>query len=204
MKKKQKQLTWKDITLEKALKIEAMKSEGLDAAIELQAILKDLTFDEVERWTPKQLTDASKECEFVKQLPKPKLTKDAKVNGRRYRMAELDKLSLAQMVDIEEYYNAGLQDNAHRILSVLMLPAKRKLSWKWPFAKWEAGEYEPSEERESDMLQLDMDLVWGNLLFFSTIAKEYTRGLQDYLAGILEETKKMQESQTIPTEPERQ
>ena len=202
MKKKQKHLTWKDITLEKALKIEAMKSTGLDAAIELQAILKGLTFDEVERWTPKQLTDANKECEFVKELPKAKLNKDAKVNGRRYRMAELDKLSLAQMVDIEEYYNAGLQDNAHRIVSVLMLPAKRKFTWKWPFVKWEAGDYEPSEERENDMLQLDMELVWGNLLFFSTIVKEYTKGLRAYLAEILEETKR--KSQPQATEAERQ
>jgi len=201
MGKKQKHLTWKDITLEKALKIEAIKTTGLDAAIELQAILKDLTYDDVEKWTPKELTDANKECEFVKQLPKAKLTKDAKVNGRRYRMAELDKLSLAQMVDIEEYYNAGLQENAHRIVSVLMLPAKRKLTWKWPFVKWEAGDYEPSEERENDMLALDMELVWGNLLFFSSIVKEYTKGLQAYLAATLEETKK---NQRQATEPERQ
>ena len=201
MGKKQKHLTWKDITLEKALKIEAIKTTGLDAAIELQAILKDLTYDDVEKWTPKELTDANKECEFVKQLPKAKLTKDAKVNGRRYRMAELDQLSLAQMVDIEEYYNAGLQENAHRIVSVLMLPAKRKLTWKWPFVKWEAGDYEPSEERENDMLALDMELVWGNLLFFSSIVKEYTKGLQAYLAATLEETKK---NQRQATEPERQ
>jgi len=192
---KTKQKTWKDVTLEKALKLEDIKSEGLDAAIEAQAILHGKTVEEVEAWTPKELMEAIKEWNFIKELPKAKLTKMAKIGSRRYVMMELDALTLAQMVDIEEYYSAGLRENAHRIISAMMLPAKRKISWKWPFATWEAGEYSPSAERESDMLQLDMELVWGNLLFFSTIANQYTKGLQAYLAATLEAMKKSQSSQ---------
>jgi hypothetical protein len=33
-------------------------------------------------------------------------------------------MTLAQMVDIEEYYKAGLMNNVHKILSVLYLPSK--------------------------------------------------------------------------------
>lgn len=201
--KKQREKSWKDITLEKAMEMEKIKSDGLDQIIEVQAVLLGKTIEQVEAMTPAELTESIREWSFTKVLPKAKLTKDAKIGGRRYRMAELDKLSLAQMVDIEEYYNAGLKDNAHKIISVLMLPARRKAIKKWPFFAIECDSYEPSEERENDMLKLDMETVWGNLLFFSTIASQFTSGLLASLQATLEQMETEETSLSQQPEEER-
>jgi hypothetical protein len=109
-------------------------------------------------------------------------------------------MTLAQMVDIEEYYREGILENAHRIVSVIMLPAKRK----WKFAgPWVTEEYEPSEERENDMLKMDMETIWGNMLFFSTIVSIYTKGLLDFSVAMLETEAKTMMSQSETQEERR-
>jgi hypothetical protein len=91
-------------------------------------------------------------------------------------------MSLGQMVDIEEYYNEGLVDNAHRILSVMFLPTERK----FPYLKETTIPYEPDEVRENDMLDCDMETIWGTLLFFYLGEMKYTKDLLGYLEGTVQ------------------
>lgn len=172
---------WKDISLRKAIELETIgEMDQMDLIVNQYAIINDLTIDEVERMTPEKLFIEAEKYKFLLTLPEPKEAKWVKVNGREYGLVDMAKLTLAQMVDIEEYYNMGLIENANKILSVLYLPVKRK----W-YGKKEIEDYVPDTERENDILDLDMQTVWGSLLFFWIIEMKYTKGLLDYLMGQL-------------------
>jgi hypothetical protein len=176
--------SWKDITLRKAQKLESLPKglDTLDLIINQFSILKDMEINEVERFTPNELVEKANELEFLKELPLPKKVDKVKVNGRKYKLIDFTKMSLGQMVDIEEYYNEGLVDNAHRILSVMFLPTKRK----FPYLKETTIPYEPDEVRENDMLDCDMETIWGTLLFFYLGEMKYTKDLLGYLEGTVQ------------------
>lgn len=168
---------WKDITLRQSMELEQIgEMDQLDLIVNQYAIINNMTIEEVERMTPEELFIEAEKYKFLLTLPEPKEHKWIKVNGREYGLVDMTKLTLAQMVDIEEYYNMGLIENANKILSVLYLPKKKK----W-FGKKEIEEYVPDTERENDILDLNMDIVWGSLLFFCLIEMVYTKGLLDYL-----------------------
>lgn len=176
--------SWKDITLRKAQRLESLPKglDTLDLIINQFSILKDIEISEVERLTPNELVEKANELEFLKELPLPKKAERVKINGRKYKLVDFSKMSLGQMVDIEEYYNEGLVDNAHRILSVLFLPVERK----FPYLKETIKPYEPDEVRENDMLDCDMETIWGTLLFFYLGEMTYTKDLLAYLEGIVQ------------------
>ena len=173
-----------EITLRKAQKLESLPKDidTLDLIINQFSILKGIEISEVEKLTPNELVEKANELEFLKELPLPKKADKIKVNGRKYKLVDFSKMSLGQMVDIEEYYNEGLVDNAHRILSVLFLPVERK----FPYLKETIISYEPDEVRENDMLDCDMETIWGTLLFFYLGEMKYTKGLLDYLEGAVQ------------------
>lgn len=186
--------SWKDITLRKAIELEQLgEMDKLDLIINQYAIINDMTIEEVEKMTPNELLEKSKEYQFILKMPEAKRTDFVKVNGRKYGLVDFSKMSLAQMVDIEEYYNDGVVGNAHKILSVLMLPVKRNI----PFMKVVLDEYEADEVRENDILDLDMELVWGNLLFFYLIEMKYMKDLLGYLQGQLKTTNQLMEMEKL-------
>lgn len=186
--------SWKDISLRKAIELESLgEMEKLDLIINQYAILNDMTIEEVEKMTPAELLASSKDYQFILKMPDAKKTDIVKVNGRKYGLVDFSKMTLAQMVDIEEYYNEGVIDNAHKILSVIMLPVKRNI----PFTKVVLEDYNPDPQREEDFLDLDMEMVWGNLLFFYHIEMKYMRDLLDYLQAQLKTANQYQTSQKM-------
>lgn len=173
--------SWKDITLRKALKLMDIKTEGRDAIdiiIDQMAVLYNKTPGEIELMEPKELIAHTEKVEWLNKLPKSKLTKVIKVNGREYGITNLERICLAQMIDIEEYYALGLVDNIQKILSVLYLPIKSRI----PLTdRYKLDEYEPSEQREEDILDVDMETMWGTILFFYHGVKVYSNAMTDYL-----------------------
>lgn len=173
--------SWKDITLRKALKLMEIKTEGRDAIdiiIDQMAVLHNKTPGEIELMEPKELIAHTEKVQWLNKLPKSKLTKVIKVNGREYGISNLERICLAQMIDIEEYYSLGFVDNIEKILSVLYLPIKSRI----PLTdRYKLEEYEPSEQREQDILDVDMETMWGTALFFYRGVKEYSTAMMDYL-----------------------
>lgn len=173
--------SWKDISLAKALKLIRINAEGkdtLDLIIEQMAILKDKSSYEIELMNPTELIAEANKLTWLNKLPKEKLTKVIKVNGREYGITNLERICLAQMIDIESYYEQGLNDNIEKILSVLYLPIKKRIPLTNSYT---LHEYEPSEEREADMLDMDMETMWGTALFFYRGVKAYSNAMTDYL-----------------------
>jgi len=180
--------SWKDISLRKALRLMSLNEtayDQLDLIIKQMAILLDKTEAQIELMEPKELFEFGDKFKFLGELPKPKETKVIKVNGREYGLTELTRIKLAQMIDIEEYYNLGLEKSIAQILSALYLPIKKRIPLT---SKYTLEDYEPDNEREEDMLDVDMETMWGTILFFYRGVTEYSNAMKVYL-----EQKEMEE-----------
>jgi hypothetical protein len=177
MNKKNK--SWKDITLRMAIELIQLSPENdLDLIVNRLAILKDQDPADIEKMTFEDIAREHKEWEFVGTLPTQRKDETFKWNGVRYGRVNFAKLSLAQMVDIEEFYAMGFIENVHNILTILYLPTK---SYNFITKKYTLESYEFNQEVADSLLDIDFDFVYGNLLFFWTIAKVYTNSLKDYL-----------------------
>lgn len=171
--------TWKDITLRQAIEIDQLgEMDEVDLIINQMAIIKDTTTDDIEKLSPAEFIAFTKEYDFMGNIPTARQVKSFKKNGKLYQMVELQDINLAQMVDIEEYYTDGFLKNAHKILSVLYLPVKTK---NIITRKIVLEEYKPDTEREEVFLNMDMEFIWQNLIFFWTIGQIYIKGSMDYL-----------------------
>lgn len=167
---------WKDISLLQAIEIDGLgEMDEIDLTINQMAIIRDTTIDEIEKLNPSELINFVKEYDFMGTFPEPKQIKTFKKNKVRFGMTELTELKLAQMVDIEEYYGDGFLKNAHKILAVLYQPTK---SYNFITKKYTLEDYKQDDDRENMFLDIDMDFVWSNLLFFWTIAAIYMKDLE--------------------------
>ena len=179
---------WKDVTLRQAQELLALdpkdysEQEYLAFEVDQLAILLDQDPHTIETtMSVKEIMEALAEWNFLSELPKEDIAKRVatfKKNGTRYGLMDFNNITLAQMVDIEEYVNLGIVQNIHKIMSVLYLPTKR---WN-PFTKkYKLKDYEPDPKREELFLDLDMEFVYGNLLFFYLIVTTYTKHMRDSL-----------------------
>jgi hypothetical protein len=169
---------WRDLTLRQAIEIDQLGDlDEIDLTINQMAIIRDTTIDEIEKLNPSELIEFVKEYDFMSTFPEPKEIKTFKKDGKRFGITKLTELKLAQMVDIEEYYGDGFLKNAHKILAVLYLPTK---FYNIITKKYKLEDYKQDTDRERMFLDMDMDFIWSNLLFFWTIGKIYMKDLEDY------------------------
>ena len=167
---------WSDLTLRQAIEIDQLgEMDEIDLTINQMAIIRDTTIDEIEKLNPIELINFVKEYDFMSTFPEPKQIKTFKKNKVRFGMTELTELKLAQMVDIEEYYSDGFLKNAHKILAVLYQPTK---SYNFITKKYTLEDYKQDTDRENMFLDMDMNFVWSNLLFFWTTAAIYMKDLE--------------------------
>ena len=185
---KAKQKSWKDMTLATAkelmrLEKQAESIDPIDFIVERVALLDDRDPAEVENQTPEMIFQQNDAWD-LKKMPAAKFRPFAKIEGKEYGISPLDKITLAQMVDIEEYYKSGLEENIDKIISILVLPVAEKSL----LGKRTLEEYQYDDERIEQMNKLDMEFVWQNILFFWTGVETYITSFKDYLAE--EETMK--------------
>lgn len=176
-KKKKDVKSWRDITLEQGIELSQLDIEdSWELVTNQMAIILDTTMDEIESKPAALVYEFINDWAFIKTLPPMKELKHFKRDGQWYKLCNLSEMTLAQMVDIEEYYKLGLMNNVHKILSVLYLPAKKNV-----FGGWTLSEYSPNKDREDMFLKMDMESIWGTTLFFWTSVQNFMSGLKDYL-----------------------
>jgi hypothetical protein len=183
--------TWKDITLRQAQELITIKpsdfTEDLAYEVEVLSILLDKDPVEIEStWSAKQVIETLAEWNFINELPKQqaKLITTFKKDGVRYGLCKFDELSLGQMVDIEEYVNMGLLENIHNIMATLYLPVN---GYNIFTKKYTLKPYDSDPDRSEMFLDMDMDFVYGNLLFFYRIVLIYTKNMRDSLVEMSQE-----------------
>jgi hypothetical protein len=167
---------WSDIQLYQIQEIDTLPDydSKLDMMIEQLSILIDTDPYEVKKLPVEEMVKEFKKWEFINETPEPKAHEKIKVNGVKYKLVDFDNMSLAQLVDIEEYVSDGIIKNAHKILSVLYLPYKNILSN-------ELKNYEPNKELEEGLKSLTLDILYPTLVFFYHIVQVYLEGSQQSL-----------------------
>jgi hypothetical protein len=184
---------WKDIKMKVGIELAELEVEDPLERIKFQmAIIMDTDTAYIDRLPTAAIIEFTKEYEFIGKLPEKKLTKTFKWKGKRYGVVDFDKMSLAQFVDIEEYYNNGFLKNLHKILSVIYLPVKK---WNPITKKYTLEEYEPDIEREDMFLELDMEFVWTTILFFYHIGQIYITNINSYLEQMNQKMKEKREAE---------
>lgn len=190
---KAKKKSWKDIKLGTAMELMALEAnseemEGIDFIIEQLSILQDRDIAEIENQEPSKIFEDFDEWKFLNDLPKGKFIPFVEIDKQEYGMTPANKITLAQMVDIEEYYKNGLEKNIDKIFSILLLPVKEKSL----FGKRTLEEYEYDDERAAKMADLDMEFVWSNMVFF-------WNGVTEYIAAFLDFSKEAMKTKTMQT-----
>ncbi len=140
-KKLIKKKSWKDVKLRQAQELLQLEEKtGLDLLISQMAIILDTDEGTIEDLPMTEITKFAEEWSFLNMDPVKKLTKTFKVGDTRFGMVELNELTLAQVIDIEEYWSQGWIENLHKILSCLFLPVK---SYNRFTKKYELEKYKP-------------------------------------------------------------
>lgn len=175
---KLKTKSWVDINLRQLQEIESLPTydDDLDLMINQVSILNDVDSNTIENMPLVDLVEEFNQWGFLKELPKEKNNKVIKVGKTRLGFIELNKMSLAQLVDIEEYVSDGLMKNMHKILSVLYIPIK---TYNYLTKSYTLKEYSPDKGRQELFLDLTMDLLYPQILFFCRIVKVYLDGFPD-------------------------
>jgi len=180
-KNKETVKTWKDIKLSQLQELNSLPTEGDDIELMVNqlAILLNKTNDEIENIPVNELLSEFKLWAFLKELPEEKRIDIIEVNDKKYGLSDFSKLTLAQLIDAEAYFEAGLMENMHKLFGVIFLPIKK---YSIITKKYELEEYIPDEERDNDFLNATMDKLYPTMLFFYRIVKTYLIDLQISLA----------------------
>jgi hypothetical protein len=193
-KKKNIEKSWADIKLYQLQEINELPEfdDEIDYVIEKLAILNNTDPHTIEQMPINELMEEFKKWEFLNKEPKEKSHPIITINGNEYGVMDLSKISMAQLVDIEEYINDGMMKNLHKLFSVIYLPIKKKKF----FSKlgYELEKYEPSIDRQNDFKVGTLDILYPQMLFFYHIVKVYLTGSLIYsgqsLQKMMEEFKK--------------
>lgn len=195
---------WKDIKLSQLQKLNSLPTEGdeIELMVNQLSVLLNKTNDEIENIPVDELLAEFKLWGFLKDLPEEKRVDIIEINGKKYGLCDFSKITLAQMVDGEAYFEAGIMQNMHKLLSVIYLPIKK---YSIITKKYTIEDYEPDVERENDFLDVTMDKLYPTMLFFYHIVKEYLIRTQIYLVEDMEnQMKKMTNGMKMTKETEQQ
>ena len=171
---------WKDIKLTQLQQLNLLPTEGdeIELMVNHLSVLLNKTNNEIENTPVDELIAEFKLWGFLKELPKEKRVDIIEVNGRKYGLCDFSKITLAQLIDSEAYFEAGLMDNMHKLFGVIYLPITK---YSMITKKYELEEYTPNEERDNDFLDVTMDKLYPTMLFFYHIVKNYLIGSQTSL-----------------------
>jgi hypothetical protein len=166
---------WKDVKLYQLQELNSLPEfeDKIDMMVEYLSILLNIDPTEVENMPINDLMVEFSRWEFLKELPKEKKIDIIKIDGKRFGVINFSEMTLAQMVDIEEYINGGgTIQNLHKILSVIYLPIDKYNVFT---KRYTLKPYEPLPEVEEAFKLLDMSILYPTALFFYRIVQTYLK-----------------------------
>lgn len=177
MKKRKDTKSWKDIKLYQLQELNSLPEfeDKTEMMVEYLSILLNVDPIDIENMPVKDIFEEFEKWKFINELPKEKRIDIIKIDGKRFGLVNFSEMSLAQLVDIEEYIkDGGVMQNLHNILSVIYLPIDK---YNFFTRKYTLKQYEPSEEIAKQFLTLDMSILYPVSLFFYRIVQIYLKNL---------------------------
>ena len=166
---------WNDLSLKKYVRImKVLKDEKINSDLEKTAkmirILTDVLEEDVYRLPVHNIhVLGGYLARFLATEPNDELKHILEFNGIEYGFHhKLSDISFGEWVDIDTYISQGVEDNLHKIMSVLYRPIKYKKDDKYVIE-----EYVPCKERDQIMLDnLTVGDFHGVSVFFSSLGRE--------------------------------
>ncbi len=199
--------SWADVKLAQLQEIYTLPEydDKIDLMVNVLAILLDKDPSDIENMLVTDIFEEYDKWGFLQEKPKESMTAIIKHNGKRYGMIDLDKMTLGQYADIEEYLAEGnVFDNIHKVLGTIYLPVKK---YNPITKKYILEEYSLDPQRAEMFKEITMDILYPTILFFYLIVNNYLIDLQHSLIQKKEkELKKMisQEEELLRMQKEEQ
>lgn len=187
--------SWDEVTISQWIELSQIDTDSpVTQMIEQISILADIDPVEVRAMSMTDFRKLQDEITFIQTSPTAEVTLKFELDGKRYGMIpQLDFISTGEWMDAETWKDDSI-GNIHLYAALLYRPIVK-----------EDGEvYEIEPHKPSGFLEranlfkekLSITMIHGTVLFFSSIAIEYTKILADYLVTTAQEQKQTMMNQT--------
>lgn len=179
-------MTWNDINIwqyQQIVNISSKKElDEIDRRLSLVAILNNITETQADSLNKSEFIALEKELKFLDEDISYNTVKYLKVNGKRYRaIYDVSKMPFARYIE-SKVFSEDLINNLHKLAATMFMPQKRTWYGKWIDDKYDASKH---EEYANDMLMANFKDVYGSLVFFYHVYRNWIEISKDYLANNL-------------------
>tara|TARA_R100000388_G_C7235228_1_gene157397 strand:+ start:894 stop:1535 length:642 start_codon:yes stop_codon:yes gene_type:complete len=183
---------WNDITLETYVKvIKKAKQVGLrelEKVVHIINIISGIEEEDLLRLPTKNIAQLGGYVGgLIKSLPEDELKHIIEIDGIEYGFhPKLSDISMGEWVDIDTYISNGVEDNLHKIMSVLYRPITDKID-----DKYRIEEYKPCKVRQ-ELFKTKMKVgdFYGVSVFFSDLGRELLQTtLKSSIAALKQKSK---------------
>ena len=179
--------SWKDVTLEKWLKlIDFETGSKTEEATETIAALSNIPKELVKELALSDVAVIMNRIAALQQKQDTKLKKIIEIDGIEYGFhPDLSAITLGEYADIETFIKNGMEKNMPEVMAVLFRPIKEKKNDIYVIDAYDGD----IRLRTEEMKKMSAQQVQNALVFFYTLGKELSEILPLYLMEQLKETK---------------
>ena len=179
--------SWKDVTLEKWLKlIDFETGTKTEEATETIAALSNIPKQLVKELALKDVAVLMSKIAKLQQKQDTKLKKIIEIEGIEYGFhPDLDSITLGEYADIETFIKNGIENHLAELMAVLYRPIKEKKNDIYIINSYDGN----IRLRTEEMKKMSAEQVQSALVFFYTFGKELSTILPSFL---MEKLKEMQ------------
>ena len=179
--------SWKDVTLEKWLKlIDFETGTKTEEATETIAALSNIPKQLIKELALKDVAVLMSKIAELQQKQDTKLKRIIEIEGVEYGFhPDLDSITLGEYADIETFIKNGIEKHLPELCAVLYRPIKEKKNDIYIIDAYDGN----IRLRTEEMKKMSAQQVQSALVFFYTLGKELSEILPLYLMEQLKETK---------------
>jgi hypothetical protein len=171
--------SWADVTLESYIKlIEFEKGTKTENATETIAELTNIPKTLIKELALSDVVGIMSKISQMQADSDTKLKRLIEINGVKYGFhPDLDKITLGEYADIEQFIKNGIYTNLPELMAVLYRPIKEKKNDIYIIDSYDGD----ITMRTEEMKKMSTVQVQSALVFFYTFGKELWRILQSFL-----------------------
>ena len=179
--------SWKDVTLEKWLKlIDFATGTKTEEATETIAALSNIPKQLVKELALSDVAVIMSRIAELQQKQDTKLKKIIEIDGIEYGFhPDLDSITLGEYADLETFIKGGIEKNLPEVMAVLYRPIKEKKNDIYIIDAYDGN----IRLRTEEMKKMSAEQVQSALVFFYNLGKELSEILPLYLMEQLKEMK---------------
>jgi len=172
--------SWSDVTLDKWVKLISKKEKTkTEETLETISVLSDIPKKIIKELSINDVAAIMKKLALLQESANNKLKKIITLDGVEYGFhPNLEEITLGEYADIETYMKDGIENNLHKLMSVLYRPITEKHGNNYSI---EAYGISDTRIRAEKFKKMKAENVNSSLVFFWNFVKELSIILPQYL-----------------------